>query len=733
MNLDLRTSAVEYSRRGFSVIPLRPRDKRPVGTWKNAQERRLTPDEVDALWARTPKNNIGIVTGAISGFVVLDWDGDGTAHRQLTERGLPETPTVTTGKGRHYYFKHPGFSVPNGVRVIDGCDLRGDGGYVVAPPSIHPNQTVYRWESDNIPSLEDFADMPDWLLTLVRERSESPDNAPKSAPTGHDLPEGRGTLSRATVTFLAEGSMPGERNQRLFNAACDMNGCGFAVSDALSLLVPVSRQCGTPDDEARKTILSAFRLPRDPARPDAFRPEATAVSPLNVLRYNRTEAGFSELFADTVGIDLQYDHRRGRWLVWNGNRFAPESKADTSRYVLDTARITQSASREIDDGDTREAVYEWASSFESTRRRDSALDWARGHPNIAREGDEFDTDALLLGVENGVIDLRTGEYRSGKRDDLITMSAGVRHQAGAECPRWLRFLSEVFDGDAELVAFMQRAVGYCLSGSVSEQVLFLCYGSGMNGKTVLLNVLSAMLGDYSATTPFTTFESFDTRQAQASPDVAALDGKRFVSARETQEARRLNESRVKAVTGGDPITARFLYGNHFTYAPRFKVWLAVNHLPTIRDTSDGMWRRVRLIPFSQSFKGRADKHLEATLLGELPGILNWSIQGCLDWQQRDGLDAPDVVLAATDRYRELSDEVALFLSERCHQSGGAEVGATELHTAYVQWCENNGESPLKQRAFGGRMTDCGFERKKSDGRNVYIGVGLSHESQPLEE
>jgi putative DNA primase/helicase len=368
----------------------------------------------------------------------------------------------------------------------------------------------------------------------------------------------------------------------------------------------------------------------------------------------------------------------------------------------------------------------WAVKSESRERINAALDLAQSVDRIAVTGDDWDADKWLLGVGDGVVDLRTGEFREGRREDSLTLSTNVAYDPQATCPRWRKFLDEIFNDNFELSDYIQRAVGYSLSGNVREHCLFLCYGTGRNGKSVFLNTIASMLGDYATGTPFSTFE-MSRYQSQSTNDLAALRGKRFVSARETQEARRLNEARVKAVTGGDPITARFLYAEFFTYFPQFKFWLAVNHKPIIRDTSEGMWSRVRLIPFTVSFRGREDKKLEDTLRGELPGILGWALAGCRKWQELDGLAEPQVVIRATKEYKEESDPVGVFLAE-CTEpkpNFSATTDAKALYDFYVSWCEDAGEEPLSQTAFGRRLAEKGYEKiRTSNGRNAYRGIDV---------
>jgi putative DNA primase/helicase len=345
---------------------------------------------------------------------------------------------------------------------------------------------------------------------------------------------------------------------------------------------------------------------------------------------------------------------------------------------------------------------------------------------IADEGEGWDSDPWLLGTADGVVELKSGTLRHGKPEDRITMSTSVPFNEGATCPRWLTFLDEIFRGDGSLIDFIWRAIGYTLTGLTFEQVLFICFGQGANGKTVFLNVLRRILGDYAYNTPFSTFEL--NQRATIPSDLAALSCKRFVTASETGEASRLNEQRVKAVSGGDPITARALYGHFFTYTPAMKIWLLVNHRPRVTDDTYGFWRRVRLIPFTRQFTTDADRNLEEKLMTEATGILTWAILGCLEWQAR-GLEPPKTVTAATDEYRQEADPLGEFFQECCLMSPESWTQSAVLYRAYCDWCNRVGMKEREQltlAAFGRRM-GAKFKKERRGTGIVYRGVGVKSE------
>jgi putative DNA primase/helicase len=360
--------------------------------------------------------------------------------------------------------------------------------------------------------------------------------------------------------------------------------------------------------------------------------------------FPRTDAGNAEFFAHLYKDQLRYDFGRGRWLLW-AKHWWVEDRCETVLQLAKEAarmryRLRLSAS---DDADETQKETEWASGSESRSRLEAALKIARSERLLATSGDEWDSDPWLLGVGNGVVNLRNGKLRDGQRSDLLTMHTDVVFDPRAACSRWVRFLDDIFGADRELIGYIQRVVGYCLTGDTTEQVTFLCHGAGANGKSTFLNVVRHVLGDYAYDLPSSTFE-LKARSANTN-DIAALPKRRFVTSLETNEAAPLNEARLKLLTGCDPVSARKLYREFFSFIPTAKFWLATNHRPPVSDDSPGFWRRVRVILFLQQFVGqRADKDLVAKLKAEAPGILRWALEGCLEWQ-RQGLGLPAAVQA----------------------------------------------------------------------------------------
>ncbi len=435
-----------------------------------------------------------------------------------------------------------------------------------------------------------------------------------------------------------------------------------------------------------------------------------------------TEASHAERFALTYGDEFRFDHRRNLWLAWNdgawtedrtGLRYA-RAIALARRLFLDSAREGDLAARS--------RMAQFAIACESRHRLDNILALVRFQPPITNSGEAWDRDPWLLNTPGSVIDLRTGIPRPARPDDHLLLRTAVAPAATADCPRWRRFLIEVFSGDEALVAWLYRFLGYALTGDTGEQLFVIGYGIGANGKSTLFGTVASVLGSYAFNLPFSAMELH--ARASIPNDLAALVGRRFVTASESGDAVRLNEARMKMLTGGDTVTARFLHGEFFEFRPVAKFCLFTNAKPIVRDDSLGMWRRIRLVPFLQTFE--VNRTLGAELIAEGPAILRWLIDGCLAWQ-RDGLPTPKAVLAATKEYRTDSDQLEQFLDAKCVLGETESCRAGELFNRYREWADAEGLGPrerLNQRRFGSKIKER-FD-SLTDNKGVrYVGVGLS--------
>jgi len=493
--------------------------------------------------------------------------------------------------------------------------------------------------------------------------------------------------------------------------------------DEIKQIIDTYKAAGRTREDA-VNMVSALPLNGDQVKAFEYVDETFSIEE-GVTDFNLTDAGNAEYFTKEYGHALRYDHRRSRWLEWNCHCWKPENDGHVSRLALKATRKRYKDAVMVADLEQRGKIAKWAIGSEQRARLDACMAIAKNLLPIADSGEDWDRDNWLFCLSNGVVDLRTGKLRPGKQADRITMQSDVAYDDKAEAPRWMQFLNEVFNGDSELIDWLQRYLGYCLTGDTREQTVAIPYGNGANGKSKFLAALRHVWGDYGYDAPFSTFEL--SQRAAIPNDLAALVGKRLVTSSETNEGTRLNEARIKSLTGCDCVTARFLHAEFFTFTPVAKFFLAVNHRPRVQDDSYGFWRRVRLIPFTRQFIGQSDdKNLLDKLIAESSGILNWLIEGCLLWQKQ-GLDpTPESVQKATAEYQTDSDPLSQFILEQCAINPQAQVKASSLYKNYVNWCVDQGFKEREQmtsNAFGRRMAQK-FKKMHDRTGTYYQGLGL---------
>jgi putative DNA primase/helicase len=507
----------------------------------------------------------------------------------------------------------------------------------------------------------------------------------------------------------------GERNAGLLRIGGGLRRRGAGRDELLAALHAANiARCVPPLPEDEVTAIVDSLLRYDPASP--------------LITLNATDAGNAERLQALHGARLAYVHAWGSWYYYDGVRWTRDTSGEATRGALGTLRATAAEAEKIPDEDHRGELLKHALDSESSARIAAMLTLAQSVLPISP--DELDRDLDLLNVANGTLDLRTGELRPHHRDDWLTRLAPVAYEPEAACPRWEAFLLRAMGGSTSLVSFLQRAVGYSLTGQTNEQVLFLLYGVGANGKSTFLETIRALMGDLSAIADFNTFLKREGEGARN--DIARLVGTRFVSAVEAEAGKPLAEALVKQLTGGDTVTARFLFKEFFDFKPQFKIWLAANHKPAIGGSDHGIWRRIRLVPFTVTIpEHERDPRLTQKLAEELPGILAWAVRGSLTWRQ-SGLGLPEEVKAATASYREEMDAFAGFVEASCVAEVSATVPAADLYTAYAKWCEANGERARSQKSLAAGLRERGFEAAKGGkGVRVWRGIRVRRDGEPV--
>lgn len=707
-----RGEAVSYHRRGLCPIPVKKRSKQTsLVQLAPYLSKRATKEELSS-WSWP---GVGIVTGPVSSILVLDVDGP-EGEAELKKYGHPVTPMVRTASGGlHLYFRHPDVEVRTGIRVAAGLDVKASGGYVVAPPSIGPNGNAYKW----IVSLEDAepADPPEWLMELLERPKLN-----SAGPVGERIP-------------------PGQRNKELTSLAGSMRRRGMDAAEILAALeVTNERRCEPPleVDELEKIAESVSRY--EPAGDVISVSFGGRDGGVPSQRFHLTEMGNAERFIAQHGENVRYCKPWEKWLVYTSFRWERDETMLVNRLAKETVRSIYREAAAAEAEEDRKTLAKHAAKSESAAAIKAMLELARHEVPVLP--DELDAHPDLLNALNGTVDLRSGELREPQREDLLTKMAGAEYHQGSEAPTWEAFLERVLPSE-DLREFVHRASGYSATGDTSEQCILINHGVGANGKSTFQETLAAALGDYATRTP--TDMLMAKRFNGVPNDVARLKGARFVAASETEEGRRLDEARIKDLTGQDTVSARYMRGEWFDFKPTHKLWLSTNHKPEIRGTDNAIWRRIRLISWGVTIPpAEQDRKLPEKLRDELEGILAWAVAGCLQWQ-REGLRAPEEVRRATGEYRAEMDVLAAFLREECVTVEGESTAATALYEAYKEWCGETGERPEKQRKFGERLKERGYEKQRitsgaNKGKYEYLDialirgpVGVKVDGEPLEQ
>lgn len=426
--------------------------------------------------------------------------------------------------------------------------------------------------------------------------------------------------------------------------------------------------------------------------------------------------------------DLRFNHLNKEWYRWDGRFWEIDNCGETVRRAKATVESIYEEALESEwESDRRKNLFKFALKSEAAGRVAGMLTLFQSEPGVAVMPEDFDADPWLFNVANGTIDLKTGELRPHRREDMLTCMSPVAYDTAAECPQFEAFLYQIMGDNQGMADFLWNSLGYALTGDCREECFWLFWGSGNNGKGTLMDVIIALFGSYWMNVATETLLAKENPGSQIRSDVARLDGPRLVTAAEIDKGRRLSESLVKGLTGQDIITARFLYGKDFDFKPQFKLFVQTNNKPIIRDLTNAMWRRLKLVEFPMDFRAHPDKELREKLKAELPGILAGLVQGCLNWQAYGGLAEPPEVIKAVQEYRDQMDPLKEFLDEKCVIGTDLTATAGELYHAYNAWGEDNLKKKelLSKRSFGLTLAEKGYRNGKGGGGvRLWRGLGL---------
>jgi putative DNA primase/helicase len=723
--------AVQYAHSGIPVFPLA--GKRPIEQPGSVNVdgviipegksgfHQATIDEgkIRRWWQAYPDANIGTPTGHHTDpiteqpnakpFDVLDVDVDkgglDSITRLLQANGqLPDTWYQVTGTGGHHY----GFGSDGTVRnsaggIAPGIDVRGTGGYIAAAPSIHP-KTLEPYEWHLAPWQGELAPWPEWLRSAIREVARRRNGA----TVGQRILLG---TQEATLTRIAGG----------------MRRQGATETEILAAIKVISQERCDPqvgDDDLARIARSISSY--EPGEP--------------LLEFALDDGGNAERLVTRYGASIRHvsDSRAltEGWYVFDGRTWQGSS-SKVIQYQLETARAYYDAVDALvipvgdADATARQRLHRAnAKQCAQERGMSNARKLAATFPEIEVARTELDSNPWLFACANGVIDLRSGQLREHTATDLISRQSPVTYNADARSALWDGYLDWLTKGRQELKHFLQLAAGYSLTGDTREEKLFFIHGPHASGKTSFIEAIKAVMGSYAMTADFSTFLK-GHNVGQARPDIARMAGARFVSSVEVDQGKRLAEGLIKQMTGGDTMTARFLYAAEFEYATTHKLWLVANDAPKVNNEDGGIWRRILRIPCDNILpEGQRDPTVKARLKDTAdtgPAILAWAVAGAVSWHERGMLDIPETIVAATQEYRESQDPITDFIAEACEIGPDLKIAFTDLWSAYLSYCKQYHRTPMGRRKFGDRLDTKGFEtvRAGKDGGRMRKGLTLA--------
>lgn len=672
-------------------------------------------------------NTLAVITGEPSDLFVIDIDikekVNGLSYLKKQGVSYPEdTPRAQTqSNGLHLFFRYPKhleeIISTTSSKPKFGIDIRGANGLIFLPPSKVAGGGTYSWIRK--PSKENLRPLPKDLEALLIKTFSGKDSETELDHESKKPSKKQQQVWQEALQTYARDYTVGQRSEKDFYLA--ITGLKFRIPDitireALQSLPNakandrgqgpsyLDRTLNKARDEVASSLLTlAYSQPDPPSNPD------------NVDRLPHTDRGNCLRMVQWFGRDLLYCENLGHWFVWNGKYFDGRSNLAVYDYVSKTIdRIEHTV---------------WKLKSQSSARMESMVRLAKAHPEIRVMTRDLDENPLLFNANNGTIDLKTGVRHPFSRVHQISKISPINYQPEAACPLFERFIHEIMNQDEEMVRFVQKAIGYSLTGLISEHCLFILYGTGANGKTTFINIMRHIFGDYGKKIMASLLL---VNKNELHPTyIADLYGARFVEAGEIDRGRQFAESFVKSITGGDTMVARRLYQETFEFNPTHKIFLATNHLPTIKGQEHGIWRRIKMMPFTVLISDdKRDPDLLQKLIQESEGILAWAVRGCLLWQ-KEGLEPPRASQLLKREYREDMDNLHDFLTEKCFIHDSVKITTKELYDAYQDFCDTYHVSPVKQRTFGMMLRERGFRSWRTKQARGWLGLRLLAEGENL--
>ena len=691
--------ALYYAELGLAVFPLAYRNKVPAieGGCKAATTEK---SKIERWWNQNPRYNIGIATGNKSnGLVVIDLDVDKNKgidgyevlrDWQNKHGELPETWQSITGRGGYHYFYKDTITHSNKVGLYEGVDIRGEGGYIVAPPSVHPNGNTYEWEQE--PKEYEIAQVDDIVNDFFKGEKQRIDSEHK---TNFKVPE-----------LIPEG----KRVDTIVRLIASLRTKGLD-DDAIKAAVRVEneKRCNPPlkEKELEKAVFPALK--RDWQVNSPYYNNFNAMNEndnkyvnevlkkLNELnaveRFPMNDRGSADLFATIFKNVSRYNPTKKDWMYYDKTRWTADTegmRAKRNAKMLADVLVRYSVTASLPD-DKRQSYIKYAAGMMNYRNRNVMITDAKDLNFF--ENTELDKDDFLINCRNCVLDLSEDQPKvlEHNADLLLSKICNASYNPAATCTLWEKTVNEIMQGDTAKIKYLQKMSGRFLTGDTSEEEFYIFFGATTrNGKSTITEILLYLLGDYATTiSPESLAIKANKDSRTASPDIAKLAGTRLVVASEPPRRMLFDSSLVKTLTGRDAVSARFLHENEFQFKPKFKLILNSNYLPVISDKTVFSSNRVKVVPFERHFTEKEqNKHLKEQLQQEIDGILNWCIQG-LSLYRKEGLEPPTAVQIATHEYSEDSDKIGKFISE-CLEKSDENLAAKDVYEKYSQWCNDCG-------------------------------------------
>ncbi len=701
--------ANNYKNKGWTVIPVDYQKKMvSLKNWSQRKPEDYKPEEF------AHPQNIGIVLGDNSGGLI-DIDLDCPEALELAPSFLPDTGMIfgrDSNRKSHWIYRVTGNSESKRFQSNEGTllEIRGNRAQTVFPPSIHPSGERIEFDIHEQPATVSRNEI-DKAVTRLAAASLLVQNWKEG--NRHDLAlMVSGWLLRSEKWSFEEVIF---FIQKICEAANDLeiHDRLQAVTDTMTKLNNGHLVTGLPTLAGMIGDINARKLQEWLGLSIGQVVNSTLQDFHNAsieVEKQFTDIGNAKLFVGQHKGKVQYIEDIGCWMVWNEKRWDMDAQQDVRLLAHETADSLYSGVVHSSAGMNRDDTFKWAKKSSNRERINAMLSEAA--PYLLVQNNALDNQPWLLNCSNGIIDLQTSQLKMHTPESFITQYTDVAYNPDAECPAFLKFLDDIFKNDPNMLSFVQRALGYSLTGDTGEQCFFVVHGSGANGKSTLLETVEAVLGDYVSTTPVSTLMA-DKNKSSIPNDIARLRGKRLVKASEGETHQQLSESLIKRLTGGDTVTARFMQKEFFEFKPVCKIWLATNHKPKISCDDPALWRRVHLLPFEVTIPEKdRDPQLKLKLLKEKEGILNWMVQGCLEWQKQ-GLNPPSKVRSASEAYQQEMDGVGIYLAECTELAPGSQTTKKALYNDYSNWCELNGYEKLTKNKFGQKLIARGMEEGRT--------------------